>query len=272
MRGRVVLVTGAGSGIGLAAAVELARRGFQAVAGVRSAAGGRQVAEAAAGAGVAVRSVRLDVDDPEACRRVVDRLRPYGLVNSAGRPAVGAIEDVGDEEARAALETMVVAPMRLARLALPHMREQGGGRIVNLSSVYGFTTTPLSGWYQASKHALEALSDALRMELAATGVRVVLVEPGGVDTGLWDRAAEEMSSRQASGYGAAYQRAQRSVSLYRPLMADPAAVGRVVARAVAARRPRSRYLVGYDARALALYERAVPTLVKDRLARLGLGL
>ena len=76
---------------------------------------------------------------------MIDDLRPWGLVNNAGYSATGAIEDVGDEEARLLLETMVVAPMRLARLALPHMRAAGGGRIVNISSIYGRTTTPLTG-------------------------------------------------------------------------------------------------------------------------------
>jgi len=76
--------------------------------------------------------------------------------------------------------------MRLARLSLPHMRAQGGGRVVNISSIAGLTSTPLNGWYQAAKHALEAVSDALRMEVAGDGVRVVLVEPGGFKTGIWE--------------------------------------------------------------------------------------
>jgi len=108
-----------------------------------------------------------------------------GIVNNAGYSGIGAIEDVTDEEARHQLETMVVAPMRLARLALPHMREQGSGRVVNVSSIYGITTTPFSGWYQACKHALEAASDALRLEVARDGVRVILIEPGGFKTGIW---------------------------------------------------------------------------------------
>src|SRR5262249_44888244 len=159
-----VLTTGANSGIGLATVVELARLGFHSVGSVRSLEKATRVAEAARRAGVTVDTVQLDVTDPEACARAIETLRPWGLVNNAGQPATGAVEDVGDDEARRVLETMVVAPMRLARLAVPHMRAAGGGRIVNMSSIYGRTTTPLSGWYQGAKHALEGVSDALRAE------------------------------------------------------------------------------------------------------------
>src|SRR5205085_859446 len=119
--------------------------GFDSVGSARSAAKAKVVREAARAAGVEVRAVILDIADRERCRHVVDRLRPYGIVNNAGYGAVGAIEDVADDEAQAAFETMVFAPLRLARLALPHMRAAGGGRIVNVSSIYGITTTPLSG-------------------------------------------------------------------------------------------------------------------------------
>src|SRR6266849_7581607 len=154
---RTVLTTGAGTGIGLATVIELSRRGFDSVGAVRSQAKARAVSRAAHKAGVKVRTVMLDVTDAQQCEQAVDDLKPYGLVNNAGVSASGAIEDVRDEDARLAFETMVLGPRRLARLAAPHMRAQGEGRIVNISSIYGLTT-PLTGWYQASKHALEALS------------------------------------------------------------------------------------------------------------------
>ncbi|HZU76040.1 MAG TPA: SDR family oxidoreductase [Dehalococcoidia bacterium] len=269
---RTVLVTGANSGIGLATVLELARRGFDAVGSVRSPAKARAVREAARDAGVDVRTVLLDVADSAGCTRVIERLRPYAVVNNAGVSNLGAVEDVPDAEVRRQLETMLVAPMRLARLAIPHMREMGGGRIVNISSVYGIMTTPLSGWYQACKHGLEAVSDALRMEVARDGIRVVLVQPGGFDTGIWDNTAEAVERRGSSRYTTSYSRTLQGVQLSRPLMGDPQTVARVVAGSVASGRPKARYLVGYDAQLARMYSTAMPEFIRDRLARIALGL
>ena len=267
-----VLTTGANSGIGLATVLELARRGFRSVGTVRSEAKATIVREAAARAGIDVETVQLDVTDASGCARVIDELRPWALVNNAGYGINGAIEDVTDDDARRLLETMVIAPMRLARLALPHMRAAGGGRVVNVSSIYGRTTTPLTGWYQGAKHALEALSDALRMEVAADGIAVVLVEPGGFRTGIWEEAERGAAAHPTSHYAAAYQRSLRSMRLWQPLMGDPATVATVVGRALDAWFPRARYLVGYDAQVIALADQVVPTVVRDRIARLTLGL
>lgn len=273
MTERTVLTTGANSGIGLATVIEIARRGFRSVGTVRSEAKAGIVAEAADDAGVAVETVQLDVTDADGCAEVVAGLGPlYGLVNNAGYGLTGAVEDVEDEEARAVLETMVLAPMRLARLALPGMREAGEGRIVNVSSIYGRTSTPLTGWYQGSKQALEGLTDALRMEVAGAGVKVVLVEPGGFRTGIWEDLRRDVEARSGSRYSGAYQRTEQLMRLSAPIMGEPAGAAKVIAAAVAGRRPRARYLVGYDAQALSLAERFTPTVVKDTVTRLTLGL
>ena len=269
---RTVLTTGAGSGIGLAAVIELARRGFDSVAGVRSPARARAVTRAAKSAGVKVRTVILDVTSAADSKRVIKALKPYGLVNNAGVPVSGAIEDVEDEDARVAFETMVLGPMRLARLAIPDMRKQGGGRIVNISSIYGLMTTPLTGWYQASKHALEALSDALRVELAADEIAVVLIEPGAFRSNVWDTAGNDLQSRLDSEYFAAYRRVEEGIRISQRLMGDPIEVGRVIASVMSAKKPKTRYLVGYDARAIDIYSKLLPTEVRDRLARIALGL
>lgn len=269
---KTVLTTGVNSGIGLATVLELARRGHRSVGSVRSAAKARTVHDAARQAGVEVETVLLDVTDAAACRRVIDQVRPDALVNNAGFSSTGAIEDVDDREARLAMETMVFAPMRLSRLALPHMRERGWGRIVNVSSIYGRTTTPLTGWYQASKHALEALSDALRVEVASSGVTVCLVEPGGFRTGIWDTAEQEIERYDGSRYRTAYARSMRGVRLSGPLMGSPETVARVIAGAVGSRRPKARYLVGYDAQVVMMYDRVMPTGLRDRLTRIALGL
>ncbi|HXQ61674.1 MAG TPA: SDR family NAD(P)-dependent oxidoreductase [Acidimicrobiales bacterium] len=272
VQGRTVLTTGANSGVGLATVVHLARMGFHSVGSVRSRAKAACVAEAAAAASVTVETVVLDVTDAERCRAVVDRLRPWGLVNNAGYSGVGAIEDVSDDEARRQLETMVVAPMRLARLALPHMTAVGEGRIVNISSIYGRTTTPFSGWYQASKHALEAASDALRIEVAHRGVTVVLIEPGAVKTHIWEEMEADLARRAGSRYDVQYRRVRTLVAPYRFFMSRPELVAKAIGRALSVGTPRARYVVGRDAQGIVAAQPFVPTAVRDRVTRLLTGL
>lgn len=269
-----VLTTGANSGIGLATVIEVAKRGFRSVGSVRSDAKADVVHKAAAEAGVSVETVILDVTDADQCRAVIDDLDVdlFGLVNNAGYGMTGAIEDVTDEEARHLFETMVFAPMRLSRLALPGMRAAGRGRIVNVSSIYGRTTTPLTGWYQGAKHALEGASDALRLEVAGDGVQVVLVEPGGFRTNIWEDLERDIDKRGDSRYGSAYRRTQQAMKLGSPIMGEPSQCAKVIANVLTARRPRARYLVGIDAMAMAAADRFTPTAIKDRVVRLTLGL
>ncbi|MBK9181194.1 MAG: SDR family NAD(P)-dependent oxidoreductase [Acidimicrobiales bacterium] len=267
-----VLTTGANSGLGLAIVLELARRGYRSVGSVRSDAKAAVVHEAATAAGVEVETVLLDVTDEAACARVLADLDLYGLVNNAGFGQTGAVEDVDDAEVREILETMVVAPMRLARLALPAMRAAGRGRIVNVSSVYGRTTTPLTGWYQGAKHALEAVSDALRVEVAGAGVRVILVQPGAFRTAIFDDVGRDAEKRAGSRFDTAYKRTQQLVRLAGPLMGEPQQVARVVAGALSSPFPRARYLVGFDAPFIAAAGALTPTPLKDLVTRFTLGL
>jgi len=268
-----VLVTGANSGIGLATALELARRGFRVTGSVRSEAKAETVAEAAAAAGVEVGTVELDVTDAERCEEVMAELGTlHGLVNNAGYGVTGAIEDVPDEEARQVLETMVVAPMRLARLAIPGMREAGGGRILNISSIYGRMSTPLTGWYQGSKHALEGLSDALRIEVAKDGIHVILIEPGGFRTNIWADLERDLERRKGSRYEAAYQRIGGLTSMWSPLMGEPASCAKVIGRALQTPVPRPRYLVGADAKLASVADTLTPSMIKDRVLRIAQGL
>jgi NAD(P)-dependent dehydrogenase (short-subunit alcohol dehydrogenase family) len=269
---RVAITTGANSGIGLATVVELACRGFRSVGAVRSPANARLVTEAAAERGVTVETAVMDVTDGAACVRIVERFRPAVVVNNAGFSITGAVEDIGDNELRTALETMVVAPVRLARLALPHMRHDSYGRIINVSSVYGRTSTPLTGWYQACKQALEGVSDALRAEVAADGVKVVLIEPGLVRTGIWREAERELERRGESPFADSYRRLLSITRFADPIMAEPSQVATVIADAVCARSPRARYLVGCDAQAAAALQAFVPTCIRDGVTRGVLGL
>ncbi len=268
---RTVLTTGANSGIGLATVIEAARRGHRSIATVRTDAKAEVVHTAADDAGVEVVTEILDVTDAATGARIVDEHRPDALVNNAGFSITGAIEDVTDDEARYAFETMVLAPMRLARMAVPAMRARSWGRVVNVSSIYGRTSTPLTGWYQGCKQALEGLSDALRMEVARDGIKVVLIEPGGFRTGIWDETEREVAKRAGSRFDPSYDRTLSTTRLWQPLMGEPEHCARVILDVVDGN-PRARYLVGIDAQALGLIENLAPTSIRDRVTRLVLGL
>jgi NAD(P)-dependent dehydrogenase (short-subunit alcohol dehydrogenase family) len=257
--------------------VELARRGWRSVGSARSEAKADLLKKAAVDAGVDVGTVLFDVSDAAACEQAIDDVvgrygRLDGLVNNAGYSATGAIEDVSDDEARLLLETMVIAPARLARLALPVMRQHGGGTIVNISSIYGRASTPLSGWYQAAKHGLEGWTDALRMEVAADGIRVVLVEPGGFKTNIWEEFDRDTAEREGSRYETAYRRARQTIGMSAPFMGRPESCAAVIAHALESRAPRARYLVGADAMLLATVSTVAPTSVMDRITRRVMGL
>lgn len=270
---RHVLVTGVNSGIGLATVLHLAHRGFRVTGTVRSDAKAELVREAADEAGVEVAVELLDVTDADGCERVLDQVGPlYGLVNNAGYGLTGAIEDVGDDEARQLLETMVLAPIRLARLAIPGMREAGGGRIVNISSIYGRTSTPMTGWYQGAKHAVEGLSDALRMEVAKDGIHVALIEPGGFKTNIWEDLERDLAKRTGSRYTSQYDRLGTLQGLWSGLMGDPHDCAKVIGRALTSPLPRPRYLVGNDAKLIAVASELTPTMLRDRVIRIAQGL
>lgn len=274
---RSVLVTGANSGIGLVTALELAGAGWDIVGSVRSDDKAARVTAAASERGLTVRTVQLDVDDAESCRTGVAQAEEltgglYALVNNAGYAQSGAVEDVPDELARAQLETNLVAPVRLARLVLPAMRRRGEGRIVNISSVAGRLSTPLMGWYCASKHALEAVTDALRMEVDGDGVRVVLVEPGMFGTDVWAAAKEGgFPAPTSAKYAAAYARAE-SLAGRSDRLPDPVWVARTVRLALSNPVPLARYVVGADAVGGILAETLAPTAVTDYVKAVASGL
>ena len=274
---RSVLVTGANSGIGLATALELAGAGWDVVGSVRSAEKAETVAGAACSRGVAVRTVLLDVDDADSCAAGVEEATAmtgglYALVNNAGYAQSGAVEDVPDELARRQLETNLVAPARLARLVLPGMKARREGRIVNISSIAGRLSTPLMGWYCASKHGLEAVTDALRMEVEPDGVRVVLVEPGMFGTDVWSAAKEGGFPPPTSAtYAAAYARAE-SLAGRSDKLPDPVWVARTVRVALSNPVPLARYLVGADAVSGLVADTLAPTMLSDFVKSVSSGL
>src|SRR4051812_13485018 len=268
--GRTVVVTGANSGIGLATALELAGAGFDVIGTARSQSKADALRGAAAERGLDVRAVLLDVAEAESTAKgfaEVDGMTgggPWAVVNNAGFAQAGAIEDVDDDDVRYQLEVNLVAPARIARTVLPGMRERGDGRIINVSSIAGRMSLPLMGWYCASKHGLEAMTDALRMEVAEYGVKVSLIEPGSFGTGIWE-GARYPETASTESYATAYDRARRTTTGGARLMPDPVWVARTVRLALGSPMPLARYLIGADAVGGVLVERLVPAAASDRV-------
>jgi NAD(P)-dependent dehydrogenase (short-subunit alcohol dehydrogenase family) len=274
-----VLVTGANSGIGLAAVLRLAQRGWDVYGSVRSAEKADALRAAANEAKVSgsVHPLVLDVSDHAAVVAAWPDLPEfYAVVNNAGYSETGAIEEVSAERARAQLDVNLIAPAVIASCALPAMRRRGAGRIVMVSSIAGRAVVmPLNGWYHASKFALEALSDVLRVEVASFGVRVVLVEPGFFKTGIGDRTRERTSvasEHAGSPYAKAYERVATGLDLVERFAPPPDAVARTITSAVESARPRARYLVGVDALATAATLPWIPREFTDFTMRVAGGL
>ncbi|MGC0420307.1 SDR family oxidoreductase [Embleya sp. AB8] len=272
-----VVVTGATGGIGLAVALELAGSGFDVIGTARTRDKAERLCAAAERAEVGVRTVLLDVADATSTVRAFTEIAqmtgggPWAVVNNAGIGQPGAIEDVDDERVRAQLETDLIAPARIARLVLPRMRQRRDGRIVNISSISGRISTPFVGWYCASKQGLGAITDALRMETAGFGVKVVLIEPGGFGTDIWERGMSRLPPRKTSAYHDSYELADDIVRRAKALP-DPAPVAHAVRTALSVPRPRPRYLVGGDARAGAVLDLLAPTALSDYAKGVATGL
>ncbi|MFF7690223.1 SDR family oxidoreductase [Streptomyces syringium] len=276
---RSVVVTGASSGIGSATAIELARRGYDVLGTVRTEEKAKSLVAAAAGQGRSVRTVLLDVADPRSCTEAFAHIEhltgggPWAVVNNAGVELMGAVEDVSEAEARYLLEVNLFGALRMCRLALPAMRGRGAGRIVNVTSHAGLAASPFNGWYAASKHALEALSDSLRMESARYGVRVSVVEPGFHETPMVPRAQRRLARLAAEGaspFQDAYEVTAGCLERLRPFRGAEEAA-RVVCRAVSARRPRARYLTGRES-FLTRVGQVMPPVVSDAFLRRATGL
>lgn len=249
MENKVVLITGGSSGIGFDSAARLAAHGCTVYAAARR----MDRMEPLRQHGVHL--LEMDVTDEKSMqdgvRKVLDEQgRIDVLVNNAGYGYFGAIENVSMEEARRQLEVNVFGLARLTQLVLPSMRAMGRGRIVNVSSVAGKVVIHYGGWYNVSKFAVEALSDALRMETKQFGIDVVLIEPSGIKTPWGTIAADNLS--QCSD-GTAYQEtADRESRIMRfaygaNFLSGPETVTRSVCRAVMSRRPRLRYRPGRGA-------------------------
>jgi NAD(P)-dependent dehydrogenase (short-subunit alcohol dehydrogenase family) len=261
----LALVTGASSGIGRACATHLSGLGFHVLAGVRD--------EADAPPGL--EAVRLDVtseaDVAAAAERVGAELG--ALVNNAGIAIMGPVEGVPVEDWRRQLEVNLIGQIAVTRALVPALI-RGHGRIVNMTSIGGRVAMPLFGPYSASKFALEAVTDALRRELRPHGVKVSAVEPGAIATPIWDKGLADASERLAGMPPDVPRRYEGLIAMVRGAAENmgrdglaPEEVAEAVGRAVTARRPRTRYVVGRDARVQAALARLLPDRAFDALIR-----
>ena len=261
---RAVLITGCSTGIGRATAKHLATRGWPVYATARR----PEVIRDLTSSGCKV--LPLDVCDDASMRAAVEAVTAAEgavgvLVNNAGYGQEGAFEEVPMAEVRRQFETNVFGLTRLTQLVLPGMRRQKWGRIVNLSSMGGKLTLPGGAFYHATKHAVEALSDALRFEVQGFGIDVVVIEPGPIKTQFGDTAIDSIGA--SAGSGSAYAQfnevlRQRIREAYEGpmgrLAAGPEAVARVIETAITASRPRTRYPVTFAARFLMGLRRWLP--------------
>jgi NAD(P)-dependent dehydrogenase (short-subunit alcohol dehydrogenase family) len=255
----VALVTGASSGIGRATALALRELGHTVYAAAR------RVDRMQDLAGHGIVPLAMDVTDDESMSSGMQRIlddtgRIDILVNNAGYGSYGAVEDVPLAEARRQFDVNVFGLARLTQLALPHMRAQRSGYVVNISSIGGKMYEPLGGWYHATKFAVEGLSDSLRMELKPFGVHVVVIEPGAIRTewsgiagdSVLARSGDTAYARQAKGVARIMNAAETRAGLASP----PEVVAKAIVRAVTSRRPKTRYAIGMGAKPI-IFARAV---------------
>jgi NAD(P)-dependent dehydrogenase (short-subunit alcohol dehydrogenase family) len=274
MPSRAVLVTGCSSGIGAATAARLAAGGWTVYATARRPETLAELEEEGC------KVLALDVVEEESRQAAVEAVVAAEgavgvLINNAGYSQSGAVESIPDERVRAQFETNVFAPLALCRLVLPGMREQGWGKIVNVSSMGGRFTFPGGGLYHATKYAIEALSDAMRFELKGFGVDVILIEPGLIKSGFSSVASRELGgATAAAGPYADFNRAvgestagAYETGLLARLGGPPEAVAERIEQALIARRPRARYTVTASAKALLALNAVLPDAGWDAMLR-----
>jgi NAD(P)-dependent dehydrogenase (short-subunit alcohol dehydrogenase family) len=271
-----VLLTGASTGIGRATALRLAGSGWTVLAGVRKVADGEALK---ADGGERIVPIMLDVTDAAqiaaAAAEVGERGSLDALVNNAGIGFAGPLELIPIDDLRNQLEVNVLGPVALTQALLPALR-RAHGRVLFISSVGGRVAMAFLAPYAASKHAIEAIGDALRVELRSSNVQVALIEPGSVATPIWDKGRAQgenlrVPAELADQYGhvpAAMRKALESTE-WRGV--PPEQVAETIERALTARRMRARYLIGRDAKAMLLAKRLLPDHVFDRVVRRALG-
>jgi len=268
--GKVTIITGASAGIGEASARRLAREGSTVVIAARRLDRMNEIKQEIESTGGKALAIECDINSEDDRNRLVDKAlkingRIDALVNNAGYGQRGPIEIVPVEKIRQNFETNLFSLIALTQLVIPAMREQGSGRIVNISSVAGRIARPLSSVYDATKHALEAISDGMRGELAPFGIKVVVIEPGFIITEFLEVASENarpiveqqsVYSPFFEGFSAGYQRMRR-------MAGQPEDIADLVVKALTKENPRPRYAAPRHARIFIALKRWIPERIFD---------
>lgn len=259
----VVLITGASSGIGLRTAVDLAAAGYSVWAGARRVEPMQPIVEA--GGHALALDVTYDASIQAAIHEVVAAEgRIDVLINNAGYGLYGAVEQVPPEMARAQMDVNVFGLARMCQLVLPHMRAQGSGRIVNISSIGGTIHAPLGAWYHGSKFFVEGFTNSLRLEVADKGIDAILIAPGVIRSDFFGTLARQLGAVSGTGPYADTAQALMKADEKTP-GSDPAVISKLIRRAIEDRRPRTIYRAGQGAVLLYILRRLLPHRWFDRL-------
>ncbi|WP_296829581.1 oxidoreductase [Treponema sp.] len=268
---KVVLVTGASSGIGLDTCYKFLEKGFIVYGAARRLENMQEFAEKGGHA------VYMDLTDKKSVDLCINRIkleqgRVDILVNNAGYAAGGSLEEIPIDEARCQFDVNVFGLMLVIQKVLPLMREQGEGRIINVSSIAGRFSSPFLGWYHASKYSVEALSSSLRMEVASFGIKVILIEPGFIRTS-WGVIAADSISKCCTG-GPYEKSAAGSIEFYKKnycgkgRISSPSVVSSCIVKASCKKHPGLRYNPGKYSKILVLITRFMPLRVFDFLCKI----
>ncbi|MBY0247004.1 MAG: SDR family oxidoreductase [Nitrospiraceae bacterium] len=272
--GRAVVITGASTGIGAACAVHLDRLGFVVFAGVRKVEDGEALQRQASANRLIplILDVTHDASIQQSCAIVAEHVGTSGLfslINNAGIAVVGPLEAVPIPDLRRQFEINLIGQVAVTQTFLPLIR-LARGRIVNMGSIAGRAAMPLMGPYSASKFALEAITDALRLEVRQWGIEVSIVEPGAIATPIWDKSGKGATDLEAATtpelrmlYAGVIAGVRKVVAEAANRAIAPDAVAKAVEHALTAARPKTRYLVGADAKFRALMVKLLPDRVSD---------
>ena len=270
MKSQIIFITGCSSGIGLEAAKTLTKRGHQVIASCRSLDDVKKIQN------LGIEAIQMDVNQEQSITNGFKTLLSLTnghldvLINNAGYGQAGALEDVSSEALAAQFNTNVFGLMSLTRLAIPIMRQQGAGRIINMSSVLGFIGMPFRGAYNASKYAVEGLSDTLRLELKSAGIKVITIEPGPIESRFRERVIEYslLLNIDQSYFKPQYKRMlseyqnQKKPSAFTK---KPDSVCHKLIHAIESKHPKPKYLVTFPTYLFMILKRVLSTKLLDAL-------